>query len=209
MQSFAHFSLFCASNLRVMKKNIAIFASGSGSNAENIIRYFRKSEAVGVSLVLSNKSDAYVLERAHRLKVPSNVFPKEDWMAGDEILAVLQEYRIDFIVLAGFLLRVPDLLLHAYPNKIINIHPALLPKYGGKGMYGERVHQAVVAAGEKESGITIHYINERYDEGSVIFQAVCPVLPEDSPDDVARKVHALEYEHFPVVIERVLNGGLE
>jgi formyltetrahydrofolate-dependent phosphoribosylglycinamide formyltransferase (EC 2.1.2.2) len=130
-------------------------------------------------------------------------------MAGDEILAVLQEYRIDFIVLAGFLLRVPDLLLHAYPNKIINIHPALLPKYGGKGMYGERVHQAVVAAGEKESGITIHYINERYDEGSVIFQAVCPVLPEDSPDDVARKVHALEYEHFPVVIERVLNGGLE
>ena len=192
-----------------MKKNIAIFASGSGSNAENIIRYFRKSEAVGVSLVLSNKSDAYVLERAHRLKVPSNVFPKEDWMAGDEILAVLQEYRIDFIVLAGFLLRVPDLLLHAYPNKIINIHPALLPKYGGKGMYGERVHQAVVAAGEKESGITIHYINERYDEGSVIFQAVCPVLPEDSPDDVARKVHALEYEHFPVVIERVLNGGLE
>ena len=187
-----------------MKKNIAIFASGSGSNAENIIRYFRKSEAVGVSLVLSNKSDAYVLERAHRLKVPSNVFPKEDWMAGDEILAVLQEYRIDFIVLAGFLLRVPDLLLHAYPNKIINIHPALLPKYGGKGMYGERVHQAVVAAGEKESGITIHYINERYDEGSVIFQAVCPVLPEDSPDDVARKVHALEYEHFPQVIEQVL-----
>lgn len=209
MQCFAHFSLFCALKLRVMKKNIAIFASGSGSNAENIIRYFRKSEAVGVSLVLSNKSDAYVLERAHRLKVPSNVFPKEDWMAGDEILAVLQEYRIDFIVLAGFLLRVPDLLLHAYPNKIINIHPALLPKYGGKGMYGERVHQAVVAAGEKESGITIHYINERYDEGSVIFQAVCPVLPEDSPDDVARKVHALEYEHFPVVIERVLNGGLE
>ena len=209
MQCFAHFSLFCALKLRVMKKNIAIFASGSGSNAENIIRYFRKSEAVGVSLVLSNKSDAYVLERARRLKVPSNVFPKEDWMAGDEILAVLQEYRIDFIVLAGFLLRVPDLLLHAYPNKIINIHPALLPKYGGKGMYGERVHQAVVAAGEKESGITIHYINERYDEGSVIFQAVCPVLPEDSPDDVAKKVHALEYEHFPVVIERVLNGGLE
>ena len=167
MQCFAHFSLFCASNLRVMKKNIAIFASGSGSNAENIIRY---------------------------------------WIAGDEILAILQEYRIDFVVLAGFLVRVPDLLLHAYPDKIINIHPALLPKYGGKGMYGDRVHEAVVAAGEKESGITIHYINEHYDEGNTIFQATCPVLSTDSPDDVAKKVHALEYEHFPQIIEQVLNN---
>ncbi|WP_195533230.1 phosphoribosylglycinamide formyltransferase [Bacteroides finegoldii] len=206
MQSFAHFSLFCALNLRVMKKNIAIFASGSGSNTENIIRYFRKSEAIQVSLVLSNRSDAYVLERAHRLGVPCNVFPKEDWMAGDEILAVLQEYHIDFVVLAGFLVRVPDLLLHAYPNKIINIHPALLPKFGGKGMYGDRVHEAVVAAGEKESGITIHYINERYDEGNTVFQTACPVLPTDSPEDVAKKVHALEYEHFPRVIERLLCG---
>ena len=206
MQSFAHFSLFCALNLRVMKKNIAIFASGSGSNTENIIRYFRENEAIQVSLVLSNRSDAYVLERAHRLGVPCNVFPKEDWMAGDEILAVLQEYHIDFVVLAGFLVRVPDLLLHAYPNKIINIHPALLPKFGGKGMYGDRVHEAVVAAGEKESGITIHYINERYDEGNIVFQTACPVLPTDSPEDVAKKVHALEYEHFPRVIERVLCG---
>ena len=206
MQSFAHFSLFCALNLRVMKKNIAIFASGSGSNTENIIRYFRENEAIQVSLVLSNRSDAYVLERAHRLGVPCNVFPKEDWMAGDEILAVLQEYHIDFVVLAGFLVRVPDLLLHAYPNKIINIHPALLPKFGGKGMYGDRVHEAVVAAGEKKSGITIHYINERYDEGNIVVQAACPVLPTDSPEDVAKKVHALEYEHFPRVIERVLCG---
>ena len=206
MQSFAHFSLFCALNLRVMKKNIAIFASGSGSNTENIIRYFRENEAIQVSLVLSNRSDAYVLERAHRLGVPCNVFPKEDWMAGDEILAVLQEYHIDFVVLAGFLVRVPDLLLHAYPNKIINIHPALLPKFGGKGMYGDRVHEAVVAAGEKKSGITIHYINERYDEGNIVFQAACPALPTDSPEDVAKKVHALEYEHFPRVIERVLCG---
>ena len=139
MQSFAHFSLFCALNSSIMKKNIAIFASGSGSNAENIIRYFQKSDSATVSLVLSNKSDAYVLERSHRLKVPCNVFPKEDWIAGDEILAILQEYRIDFIVLAGFLVRVPDLLLHAYPGKIINIHPALLPKFGGKGMYGDKV----------------------------------------------------------------------
>ena len=165
---------------------------------------FPKNDSVQVSLVLSNKSDAYVLERAHRLGVACNVFPKEDWIAGDEILAILQEYRIDFVVLAGFLVRVPDLLLHAYPDKIINIHPALLPKFGGKGMYGDRVHEAVVAAGEKESGITIHYINEHYDEGNAIFQATCPVLPTDSPDDVAKKVHALEYEHFPQVIEQVL-----
>ena len=205
MQSFAHFSLFCALNSSIMKKNIAIFASGSGSNAENLIRYFQKSDSVEVSLVLSNKSDAYVLERAYRLKVPCNVFPKEDWTAGDEILAILQEYRIDFIVLAGFLVRVPDLLLHAYPDKIINIHPALLPKFGGKGMYGDKVHQAVVAAGEKETGITIHYINEHYDEGSIIFQATCPVLPNDSPEEVAKKVHALEYEHFPHVIEETIS----
>ena len=204
MQCFAHFSLFCALKSRVMKKNIAIFASGSGSNAENIIRYFQKNDSALVSLVLSNKSDAYVLERAHRLGVPCNVFTKEDWIAGDEILAVLQEYRIDFIVLAGFLVRVPDLLLHAYPDKIINIHPALLPKFGGKGMYGDKVHQAVVSAGEKETGITIHYINEHYDEGAIIFQASCPVLPSDTPDEVAAKVHALEYAHYPHVIESLL-----
>ena len=204
MQCFAHFSLFCALKSRVMKKNIAIFASGSGSNAENIIRYFQKNDSALVSLVLSNKSDAYVLERAHRLGVPCNVFTKEDWIAGDEILAILQEYRIDFIVLAGFLVRVPDLLLHAYPDKIINIHPALLPKFGGKGMYGDKVHQAVVAAGEKETGITIHYINEHYDEGAIIFQASCPVLPSDTPEEVASKVHALEYAHYPHVIESLL-----
>ena len=170
------------------------------------MRFFQKNDSAQVSLVLSNKSDACVLERAHRLGVPSNVFSKEDWVAGDEILAILQEYHIDFVVLAGFLVRVPDLLLHAYPNKIINIHPALLPKFGGKGMYGDRVHEAVVAAGEKESGITIHYINEHYDEGNTIFQAICPVLPTDTPDDVAKKVHALEYEHFPQVIEQVLRN---
>lgn len=191
-----------------MKKNIAIFASGSGSNAENIIRYFQGNDSIQVSLVLSNKSDAYVLERAHRLRVPSNVFPKEEWVAGDEILAILQEYRIDFIVLAGFLLRVPELLLHAYSDKIINIHPALLPKFGGKGMYGDRVHEAVVASGEKESGITIHYINEHYDEGNTIFQATCHVLPGDTPEEVAKKVHALEYKHFPLIIEEVVNNRL-
>lgn len=203
---FAHFSLFCALKFRVMKKYIAIFASGSGSNAENIIRYFHSVESIQVSLVISNRSDAYVLERARRLEVPCRMFPKECWTTGEAVLEVLREYRVDFIILAGFLLRIPDRLLHAYSNRIINIHPALLPKYGGKGMYGEHVHRAVVAAGERQSGITIHYINERYDEGGIIFQATCPVSPEDTPEDVAQKVHALEYEHFPRVIEEVVNG---
>ena len=205
MQSFAHFSLFCALNSSIMKKNIAIFASGSGSNAENIIRYFQKSDSVEVSLVLSNKSDAYVLERAHRLKVPCNVFPKEDWIAGDEILAILQEYRIDFIVLAGFLVRVPDLLLHAYPDKIINIHPALLPKFGGKRYVRRQSSPSRSSCRRKRTGITIHYINEHYDEGNIIFQATCPVLPDDSPEEVAKKVHALEYEHFPHVVEETIS----
>ena len=190
----------------IMKKNIAIFASGSGSNAENIIRYFQENDLIRVALVLSNRSDAYVLERAHRLQVPSEVFLKEDWVSGEQILALLHEYHIDFIVLAGFLVRVPERLLHAYPDKIINIHPALLPKFGGKGMYGDRVHEAVVAAGETESGITIHYINEHYDEGDTIFQAKCPVLPDDSAIDVAQKVHSLEYKHYPLIIERTILG---
>ena len=205
MHSFAHFSLFCAENRLIMKKNIAIFASGSGTNAENIIRYLQENDFIRVALVLSNRSDAYVLERANRLKVPSKVFLKDDWISGEQILALLREYNIDFIVLAGFLVRVPDVLLHAYPDKIINIHPALLPKFGGKGMYGDRVHEAVVTAGEKESGITIHYINEHYDEGNTIFQAKGPVLPEDSPADVAKKVHSLEYEYYPQVIEKLLS----
>lgn len=189
-----------------MRKNIAIFASGSGTNAENIIRYFGETEIARVRLVLSSKKDAFVLERAHALGVPCEVFLKPQWDSAEEILAVLRRYEINFIVLAGFLLRVPDLILHAYPRKIINIHPSLLPKFGGKGMYGDRVHEAVVAVGEKETGITIHYINEHYDEGDVIFQATCPVLPEDAPVDVAKKVHALEYKYFPSVIERLITA---
>ena len=187
-----------------MGKNIAIFASGSGTNAENLIRYFQENDSVRVSLVLSNKVDAFVLERACRLGVPSGVFSKEEWNSGEGILGLLREYEIDFIVLAGFLLRIPESLLHAYPDKIINIHPALLPKFGGKGMYGNKVHEAVIAAGEKESGITIHYINEHYDEGNILFQAKCPVLSTDSAEEVANKVHALEYQYFPVIVERVL-----
>lgn len=188
-----------------MKKNIAIFASGSGTNAENIIRYFENDDSVRVELVVSNKQDAYVLQRASALGVSCAVFLREHWAEGQAVLELLKQHSIDFIVLAGFLLRVPDVLLHVYPNKIINIHPALLPKFGGKGMYGDRVHEAVVAAGEKESGITIHYINEHYDEGDIVFQATCPVLSTDSATDVTQRVHALEYEHFPVVISELIN----
>ncbi|MBP9720861.1 MAG: phosphoribosylglycinamide formyltransferase [Bacteroides sp.] len=188
-----------------MKRNIAILASGSGTNAENIIRYFSKSTSVCIKLVLSNKEDAYVLRRAESLGVPSKVFLKDQWAGGEAILALLKELEIDFVVLAGFLIRVPDVLLHAYPNKIINIHPSLLPKYGGKGMYGDRVHEAVVAAGEETSGITVHYVNEHYDEGAVIFQATCAISKEDTPSDVAAKVHALEYAHYPLIIEEVVS----
>ena len=191
-----------------MPKNIAIFASGSGSNAENIIRYFKSKETICVCLVVSNKSDAFVLERARALGVPSEVFLRDEWKGdGANVLAALHRYEIDFIVLAGFLAHVPDAILHTYPNKIINIHPSLLPKYGGKGMYGDRVHEAVVAAGETETGITIHYLNEQYDEGEVILQAACPVLPEDTPANVAAKVHALEYEYYPRVIEEMVCEG--
>lgn len=188
-----------------MKKNIAIFASGTGTNAENIIRYFHDSESGVVSLLLSNKVDAPALERARRLGVPCAAFGKEEWASGEAVLSALREAKVDFIVLAGFLLRVPEPLLRAYPGRIVNIHPSLLPKFGGKGMYGGRVHEAVLAAGERESGITIHYINERYDEGGVIFQASCPVLPDDTPETLARRVHELEYRYYPEVIEKLLS----
>jgi len=180
-------------------KRIALFASGSGSNAENIIRYFADSRELEFPFVISNRADAYIHERARKLMIPSYVFKKNDFENGT-VLKFLQERGIDIIVLAGFLLKVPDDILKAYPDRIINIHPALLPKFGGKGMYGSHVHEAVVASGEKETGITIHYVNENYDEGRIIFQAKCPVFPNDSPDDVAAKVHALEYEYFPRVI---------
>ena len=189
-----------------MRKNIAVLASGSGTNAENIIRYFREKGSACVALVLTNRQNAFVLERSHGLEVPCFYFPKSDWENGEAILSVLREHDIDFVVLAGFLARVPDLILHAYPNKMINIHPSLLPKFGGKGMYGDRVHEAVIAAGEEESGITIHYTNEHYDEGAIICQVKCPVLPEDTPDDLAHRIHALEYDTYPKVIEKLLES---
>ena len=184
-------------------KRIALLASGSGSNAENIIRYFSNSCELEFPFIISNRSDAFVHERAKRLMIPSYVFKKADFENGT-VLKFLQENSVDFLVLAGFLLKIPENLLKAYPDKIINIHPALLPEFGGIGMYGSHVHEAVVASGKRETGITIHYVNENYDEGKIIFQAKCPVLPSDSPEDVAAKVHALEYEHYPRITGEVV-----
>ena len=183
---------------------IAIFASGSGSNAENIINYFSGRTDISFPFILCNRKNAFVHERAKKLNVPSITFDKIQLENG-EILSILQKEGIDFIVLAGFLLKIPENILSAYPDKIVNIHPALLPKYGGKGMYGMNVHEAVVAGKEKESGITIHYVNERYDEGAIISQYKCEVLPGDSPEDVAQKIHALEFKYFPEVIEGIIN----
>lgn len=185
-------------------KKIAIFASGSGSNAENIANYFRGNDELEISLILSNKKDAYVLERAKNLQVPSLVFNKQQFSQSDEIVKTLQEKEIDLIVLAGFLWLIPSNLIEAFPNKIVNIHPALLPNYGGKGMYGMKVHEAIVANKENKTGITIHFVNEKYDEGKTIFQATCEVLKNDTAEDVAQKIHQLEYEHFPKVIDQLL-----
>ena len=193
----------CKNNNNNMPIKIALFASGSGSNAENIANYYSKSTVFEFPLIISNKADAYVHERAKKLQIPSFTFSREDFLAGDKIITFLKEHNIEYIVLAGFLLKIPDSLVEAYPNKIINVHPALLPKFGGKGMYGQHVHRAVADAGETESGITIHYVNGNYDEGNVIFQAKCPVLPTDTPDMIAEKVHALEYEHFPRIISEL------
>lgn len=185
-------------------KKIILFASGSGSNAENIITYFSKNKEVTFPCILCNKEDAYVKVRAQKLGVPFKYFAKEEWKSG-EILKYLKSEKPDLIVLAGFLLRVTEDIVKAFPNKIINIHPALLPKHGGKGMYGMHVHEAVVNDKDKESGITIHYVNENLDEGATIFQAKCEVKPTDTPEDVAHNVHKLEYQYFPQVIEQVLN----
>jgi phosphoribosylglycinamide formyltransferase 1 len=185
-------------------RNIAIFASGSGTNAENIIRYFSNRKSAEVSLVLSNRREAYVLKRAASLNVRSVFFDRKDLYEKEKVSRYLSMYKIDFVVLAGFLWLIPENILNIYEKRIINIHPALLPKHGGKGMYGEKVHEAVIAKHEKVSGITIHYVNNRYDEGDIIFQARCAVTPEDTPDTLASKVHTLEYKHFPEVIEKLV-----
>lgn len=187
-----------------MAKNIAILASGSGTNAENLINYFSEKEVARVQLVLANRQSAYVLERARKFAVPCAYFSTEFWKDGRAILALLKEEKIDLVVLAGFLAHIPEVLLRAYPERMVNIHPSLLPKFGGKGMYGDRVHEAVLASGEKESGITIHYTNEVYDAGRIIAQYKCPVRPDDTPVSLANRVHALEYMYYPRVIEQVL-----
>jgi len=184
-------------------KNIAILASGSGTNAENIINYFKNSDSISVVYVLSNKKDAKVLERASRLNILNKSFDKNDFIDTDEVLNLLKE-NADYVILAGFLWKIPKKILEAFPNKVINIHPALLPKYGGKGMYGMHVHNAVVENREKKTGITIHYVNENYDEGAIIFQKSFEILESDTPDDVAEKIHKLEQENFPKVIEKVI-----
>ena len=184
-------------------KRIAIFASGSGSNAENIIRYFQKNNKAEVVLVLSNNPKALVLERATKLGVDNLVFNKEQ--LNDSKWAIKNLKKIDLIVLAGFLWKFPEHLLQMHKNKVVNVHPALLPKYGGKGMYGMHVHKAVVDNNETESGITIHFVNEHYDEGAVIFQAKCAVSPKDTPNDVAAKIHELEMKHFPEIVEQILS----
>lgn len=186
-------------------KRIAIFASGEGTNTEHIIRYFNARKTAEIALVVASRPTAGVIGRAERMHVPCRVISSSEFAAG-KATCILQDYEIDFIVLAGFLLKVPDEMITLYPHRIVNIHPSLLPKFGGKGMYGLHVHEAVLAAGEHVSGITIHYIDGHYDEGTVIFQAGCPVFPGDVPESLAARVHELEYRYYPVVIEKLVNS---
>jgi phosphoribosylglycinamide formyltransferase-1 len=188
-------------------KKIAVFVSGSGTNAQNIIRYFSGNEQIKVDSLWSNKPDAYALVRAAALGVDSFVFNRKQFYETSEVVEKLKSRSIDLIVLAGFLWLVPDNLIDNF--QMINIHPALLPKYGGKGMYGMKVHQAVIENKETETGISIHFVNQKYDEGELVFQARCPVLPTDSAEDVAKKVHELEYQFYPVVIEKLLQGKIK
>lgn len=192
---------------KLLTKKIVLFASGSGTNAENLIRYFQNNKKAEVVAVLSNKKDAGVLKRAQQLGVDTIVFTRSELYQEGVVLEHLRRLSPDLIVLAGFLWMFPPVILQEFQNKVVNIHPALLPKFGGKGMYGMRVHQAVVDQKEKESGISIHLVNEAYDEGKLLFQKSIPLSPEDTPEALAQKIHALEYEHFPQVIEKLLDSG--
>ena len=184
--------------------NIAIFASGSGTNAQNIIEYFRNREDIVFKRIFTNNKNAFVLERAAKLNIPSLVFNRNDFYKTDKITDKLMADQTDLIVLAGFLWLIPKNILNHFANKIINIHPALLPKYGGKGMYGMHVHEAVINSGDSESGISIHYVNEKYDEGKIIFQAKCKIEKKETPDSLASKIHQLEYEYFPKIIDQLV-----
>lgn len=186
-------------------KHVVIFASGSGTNAENLIRFFQNDPEVEIVQVLTNNPRAKVIERCNNLNVSCLCFNRAAFYSSDHVLELLKMNNPDLIILAGFLWKVPDSMIKAFPERIINIHPALLPKYGGKGMYGMHVHRAVVENGETESGISIHYVNENYDEGAIIFQASCTLSKSDSPEDVASKIHELEMTHFPKVVKSLLS----
>jgi phosphoribosylglycinamide formyltransferase-1 len=188
-------------------KQIAIFASGTGTNAARIIDHFRHHKGAKISLIVCNRPGAGVLSIAEKEQIPTILLEKEQFFRGNAYVDELRERGIDFLVLAGFLWKIPAALVKAYKGRIVNIHPALLPKFGGKGMYGQHVHEAVIAAKEKETGITIHYVDELYDHGQVIFQASFPVEATDTPESLARKVHKLEHEHFPGIIEREVDSS--
>lgn len=188
------------------KIRLAVFASGAGSNAEKLIQYFKTSGAAQVTLVVCNKPDAGVVSIAVKEGVPVLLIENDRFFHGDAYLSFLQKENIGFIALAGFLWKIPKALIDAYPKRIVNLHPALLPKFGGKGMYGQYVHEAVLAAGEVETGITVHYVDEHYDNGDVIFQTACPVLPGDKPGDIAQRIHALEHLHYPRVVEEAIRN---
>jgi len=189
-----------------MITRLAIMASGNGTNAQQIMEYFSSNSRIRIELVLCNNPKALVLERAKKMKIPAIQFNRRDFYDTRHVLDILSVQGIDWIILAGFLWLIPDHILSAYPNRIINIHPALLPKYGGKGMYGVKVHETVIQNGEKESGITIHYVNKHYDEGPVIFQEKCQVLTDDTPETLAARVHELEYKWYPEIIERTIGS---
>jgi len=201
------YSFFCIKLIKRIMKRILIFASGSGTNAENIIKYFENRSSGTVVSVFSNNSGAGVLEKAKKLAVPTIIFSKEELNSG-KVLQSVGQFQPDLIVLAGFLLKFPDDLIEAYPNQVVNIHPALLPKFGGKGMYGMHIHKAVVENKENETGITIHYVNENYDEGNIIFQQSVSLSEIDTPESVAAKIHELEQNHFPEIIEQLLLNKL-
>jgi phosphoribosylglycinamide formyltransferase-1 len=187
-------------------KHLVIFASGAGSNAQQMINYFRDSKLAKVELIVCNKAGAGVISIAEKENIPVLLIEKGRFFGGDAYLPELQKRHTDLIVLAGFLWKIPQILIDAYPRRIINIHPALLPKYGGKGMYGQYVHEAILNAGEMESGITIHYVDEHYDNGDIIFQTACPVLEDDTPERLAHRIHQLEHLHYPIIIEELLKA---
>ncbi|HKL08935.1 MAG TPA: phosphoribosylglycinamide formyltransferase [Bacteroidales bacterium] len=187
-------------------KKIAVLASGSGTNAENLINFFKENKKIEISYIFSNNKNAYVIQRAKNHGIKHYIFSRTEFYNTTNILQILQKNNIDFIVLSGFLWLIPDYLIKNYPARIINIHPALLPKYGGKGMYGMNVHKAVIQNNEKESGITIHYVNNEYDKGDIIFQARCAINKDDTAETMAKKVHELEYRHFPKVIENIITN---